>query len=94
MLFYFFIILILIILILFYYFYNSYEKFVLCENKPTGPYPPYCSLIKFNDNILSAYCKNVTRNNNSVYSKLDMNNCSNQDDCYSVKVNSNGELTC
>ena len=96
MLSYFFIILLLIFFILFYYFYNLYEKFIVCENKPTGPYPSYCSLIKFNDNILSAYCKNITgsNKNNSVYSTLDMNNCSNQDDCYSVNVNSNGELTC
>ena len=34
----FFIILLIIFLILFYYLYNSYEKFVICENKPDGPY--------------------------------------------------------
>jgi hypothetical protein len=97
------IVLLIIFLILFYFSYNPYnpynlikEKFVVCENKPDGPYTTYCSLIKFNDNTLSAYCKNITGStkNNFVYSKLPMDNCSNQDDCNSVKINDVGELTC
>lgn len=93
MLFYF---LLIILFILFYFLNNVHENFVVCDNKPDGPYITYCSLIKFVDNNLSAYCKNITgdNKNNFVYSKLDMNNCANQDDCYSVNINNNGELTC
>ena len=97
---FFFIILLILFLILFYYFYNFYnyfqEKFVVCENKPDGPYKTYCSLIKFNNNVLSAYCKNVTGNskNNFIYSTLYMDNCSNNDDCYNVNIDNDTKLTC
>lgn len=70
------------------------EKFVVCKNKPTGPYSTHCVLSKFYDNELSAFCKNVNLNNEYYLTKLLMDNCPNDDDCYSVGVNNNGELTC
>lgn len=73
---------------------NLNEKFVVCESKPIGPYSTHCVLSKFYNNELSAFCKNVNLNDEFYLTKLNMDDCPNYDDCYSVGLNNNGELTC
>lgn len=93
-----FIFLLIIFLIIFYFCSNFFdyflEKFVVCENKPSGPYSTHCVLSKFYNNELSAFCKNINLNNEFYLTKLNMDNCQNDDDCISVGVNDHGELTC
>ena len=93
-----FIIFIIIFLIIFYlyskFYYYFLENFIVCESKPSGPYSTHCVLSKFNNNELSAFCKNVNLNDEFYFTKLNMDDCPNDDDCYSVGFNSNGELTC
>jgi hypothetical protein len=83
---------------LFYYYFPEnnklIEKFVVCESKPTGPFSTHCVLSKFYNNELYAFCKNVNLNDEFYLTKLSMDDCPNDDDCYSVGVNNNGELTC
>lgn len=70
------------------------EKFVVCENTPSGPYTTHCYLSKFYNNELSAFCKNVNLNDEFYLTKLNMDECPNDDDCHSVGINNHGELTC
>ncbi len=84
----------IIFLILLYIFTNSNEKFIVCENTPTGPYSYHCILSKFYNNELSAFCKNVNSNDEFYSTKLNMNDCPNNDDCFSIGVNNDGKLTC
>lgn len=93
-----FLIFIIFFFILFYIYCNYYdidsEKFVVCETKPDGPYKTHCSLIKYNNNILSAFCRNRNLNDEYTNTKLYMDECPNIDDCHSISVNNDGELIC
>lgn len=84
----------LIIIFIYSKLYYAPEKFVVCESKPSGPYTTHCVLPKFYNNELYAFCKNVNLNDEFYLTKLSMDDCPNDDDCYSVGVNSHGELTC
>ena len=84
----------LVILYLNLYLFSNNEKFTICEDIPSGPYLTNCVISKFNNNELSAYCKNVNFDNEYYQTKLKMDQCPNNDSCYSVKLDDNNKLTC
>ena len=88
----------IIILILLLIIINSYktinkqdENFISCKNMPLGPYITSCSNINYNNNILSAYCKNNDHEQNftSLYldSCNDANDCNDENDCNGIYNN-------
>ena len=81
------------------------EKFAKCKNTPSGPYNTKCSLINFNDNVLTAYCADNTNDQKLVWTSLDMdqcggnsgnnsNNSNDSEDCSDVSVGNDGGLFC
>lgn len=93
-----FVIILMFILVYFYlnlnFHYNNQEKFIVCENIPSGPYLTYCSLVNFYNNKLTAYCNNKNNENKLVYSNLDLNTCVNNNKCSSININMDGKLVC
>jgi len=90
------IIILLILLILIYIGGLIYkEKFVLCNNKPTGPFETKCNNIEFKDNTLNALCIADISDNTFVSTQLDLKKCiKDNNDCDSINVNNMGNLIC
>ena len=72
----------------------SGEKFYACSNTPTGPFNTKCTLVNFNNNVLTAYCANDSNDGKMVFSRLDMNECDESNGCSNVRVGNDGRLIC
>lgn len=83
---------ILYLIISIFFKYNEY--FVNCEDTPIGPYLNYCTMHRFNNNLLSAYCPNKNKDNNFIQTSLDLSNCKQSVDCYNIDVDNDGNLVC
>lgn len=89
------IILLSILLIIMYLATCEKEKFISCGKIPSGPYKTKCTDIKFNDNILQAFCPKQEPENTFEISRLDLTDCVRDlNDCDSININSQGKLVC
>jgi hypothetical protein len=99
MIIYFIIILTLILFCILLYFSDTEtntkrENYEVCKNTPRGPYSTKCTLINFNNNVLSAYCANNNNDQKLVFSRLEMDSCDDSNNCSDVSVDNDGSLVC